>query len=137
MANKKIDTGIVELVEKLSQGISFEEFAKFQLDINFQPYQKVIASAIENNENMSREEFARKYQLNRMVSFSKSQIITTPLSDKELFNLQVDNSEEYKKEISFTIIDDPLKEDEDRKKELKDKLLTQYLQQLYDPNKED
>lgn len=113
MNNDKLSTGI-EVVDRAFKGglpvDSFISFAQQCYNKELQPYQKVILSQIQKEE-ISNEEFIKQYQLNRMVSFNKSQIVSTPLSDNELFNFHVKNTmrPENKKQISWVIIDDPIK----------------------------
>lgn len=113
MNNEKLKTGNEEIDKALKDGLpidSFVTFAEKCYGHELQPYQKVLLSQIQEEE-ISNEKFIEKYQLNRMVSFNKSQIISTPLSDNELFNFHVAKVVESKKQTSWVIIDDPINKD--------------------------
>lgn len=62
MNNEKLKTGIEVIDKELSKGSSLEEFVKFYLDTELQPYQKQMLDFIENKQNMLREEWKHQYQ---------------------------------------------------------------------------
>ncbi len=81
MNNNKLSTGIEEIDKELSKGSSLEEFVKFHLGSELQPYQKQIVNIIESNENISTEEFAKQYNLNLRKRSNRINILSTPLNN--------------------------------------------------------
>lgn len=63
MSNNKLSTGIEEIDKELSKGSPLEEFVKFNLDTELQPFQKQILSFIENKKNISEDEFRTQYMM--------------------------------------------------------------------------
>ena len=65
MNNNKLSTGIEEIDKELSKGSPFEEFVKFHLNSELQPYQKQLISFIENkrSDTYSEDEFRTQYML--------------------------------------------------------------------------
>ena len=66
MVNKKLGTGIEEIDKELSKGSPFEEFVKFHLNSELQPYQKQLISFIENkrrSDTSLEDEFRTQYML--------------------------------------------------------------------------
>lgn len=115
MNNDKLSTGIEEIDKELSKGSSLKEFVEFYLDAKLQPYQKQMINIIENNENISTEEFAKQYNLNLRKRSNRINILSTPLNNDgacyayhflKTQSKQVDK----KKEFTFIILDDPIKE---------------------------
>lgn len=115
MNNEKLKTGIEVIDKELSKGSSLEEFVKFYLDTELQPYQKKMLDFIENNQNISREEFAERYSLNTRGRNKRINILSTPLNNDSScyayhsLKAQPENIEK-KKEFTFIILDDPIKE---------------------------
>lgn len=65
MVNEKLKTGIEEIDKELSKGSLFEEFVKFHLNSELQPYQKQLISFIENkrSDTSLEDEFRTQYML--------------------------------------------------------------------------
>lgn len=66
MVNEKLGTGIEEIDKELSKGSPFEEFVKFHLNSELQPYQKQLISFIENkrrSDTSLEDEFRTQYML--------------------------------------------------------------------------
>ncbi len=65
MNDDKLKTGIEEIDKELSKGSPFEEFVKFHLNSELQPYQKQLISFIENkrSDTSLEDEFRTQYML--------------------------------------------------------------------------
>ncbi len=66
MVNEKLGTGIEEIDKELSKGSLFEEFVKFHLNSELQPYHKQLISFIENkrrSDTSLEDEFRTQYML--------------------------------------------------------------------------
>ena len=113
MVNEKLKTGIEEIDKELSKGSPLEEFVKFHLDAELQPYQKQIVNIIESNENISTEEFAKQYNLNLRKRSNRINILSTPLNNDSTcyayhFLKPQSKEVEKKKDFTFIILDDPI-----------------------------
>ena len=116
MNDDKLKTGIEEIDKELSKSSPLKEFVKFNLNSELQPYQKEILNFIENNENISREEFAKQYNLNSRGRSNRINILSTPInndSSSYAYHFLKSQTEkiEKKKEFTFIILDDPIKKD--------------------------
>ncbi len=115
MNNNKLSTGIKEIDKELSKGSPLEEFVKFHLGSELQPYQKQIVNIIESNENISTEEFAKQYNLNLRKRSNRINILSIPLNNDSAcyayhFLKPQSKKVEKKKGFTFIILDDPNKE---------------------------
>lgn len=65
MNDNKLKTGIEEIDKELSKGSPLEEFVKFNLNLELQPYQKKILKFIENKKSDTslEDEFKTQYML--------------------------------------------------------------------------
>lgn len=62
MNNNKFSTGIKEIDKELLKGSPLEEFVKFHIGSELQPYQKQILNFLENGKDLT-DEFRTQYML--------------------------------------------------------------------------
>lgn len=117
MNNNKLSTGIKEIDKELSKGSPLEEFVKFHLGSELQPYQKQIVNIIESNENISTEEFAKQYNLNLRKRSNRINVLSTLLNNDSVCYAYHFLKPQAKKvgqargiDFTFVILDDPIKE---------------------------
>ena len=97
-----------EIEKELSKGSLFEEFVKFHLNSELQPYQKQLISFIENkrrSDTSLEDEFRTQYML-QPLQIGK----TFKNTKRENGKISVECIKERPPKISFMILDDPMNE---------------------------
>ena len=110
MNNNKLSTGIKEIDKELSKGSPLEEFVKFHIGSELQPYQKQLISFIFNkrSDTSLEDEFRTQLEIlsRRRKSVSNTLLNQLCNNGSVMINTSI-VSKENESEIVWTIIDDP------------------------------
>lgn len=63
MNNNELSTGVEKIDKKLSKDSLFEEYVRFYLGSELQPYQKEMLNFFKNSENILEDEFRTQYMI--------------------------------------------------------------------------